>query len=266
MLYGYCGDVGFLNNSFRICIFPLILNFLPLKLNGHHFLLKLYEYLTSGVVIVDNLIMAQEWNIKSRSQNCSSCEKEFNDQDDCYSALTFTDEGYVRGDYCSDCWNQHDLEETAFSTWHGLFIVPPPPEEEPLKKETAESLLRKMLEDDEPNIGVIYILAVMLERKRILVERDVKITEDNTIRIYEHKKNGETFLITEPHLQLDKLEEVQRQVVDLLGGGARNDEGGTMNDEEKREQSTMNVEQPTSAVDDQSDQSDPSNDLVQDTK
>lgn len=173
--------------------------------------------------------MAQEWNIKSRGDSCRACEKQFNDKDDCYSALMFTDEGYVRGDYCSDCWNKQNLEETAFSTWHGIFIVPPPEKEEPLKKETAESLLRKMLEDDEPNIGVIYILAVMLERKRILVERDVKTSEDGgVLRIYEHKKTGETFLVTEPHLQLDKLEEVQMQVVELLGGSS----GGRKSEDE----------------------------------
>ena len=170
--------------------------------------------------------MGQEWNIKSRGNCCRECEKEFNDQDDCYSALMFTEEGYVRGDYCTTCWNEQDLESSAFSTWHGIFIVPPPEKEEPLKKETAESLLRKMLEDDEPNIGVIYILAVMLERKRILVERDVKTCDDGSIlRIYEHKKNGETFLVTEPHLQLDKLEEIQQQVVDLLSGGGKSEEG-----------------------------------------
>ena len=166
--------------------------------------------------------MAQDWNIKSRSNICSACEKNFADKDECYSALMFTDEGYIRGDYCLECWQKQELPGTVFSTWQGVFAVPPPLQEEPLKKETAESLLRKMIEEDEPNIGVIYILAVMLERKRILIERDVKTTEDGTmLRIYEHKKSGETFLVTEPGLQLDKLEEVQAQVVELLGGGKR---------------------------------------------
>ncbi len=180
--------------------------------------------------------MAQDWNIKSRSSTCSACSKEFEDKEECYSALMFTDEGYIRGDYCRECWQKQELPGTVFSTWQGIFTIPPPPEEEPLKKETAESLLRKMLEEDEPNINVIFILAVMLERKRILIERDVKTTEDGTmLRIYEHKKSGETFLVTEPELQLDKLEEVQKQVVELLGGGERkteNDESETVNEEQ----------------------------------
>jgi hypothetical protein len=59
----------------------------------------------------------------------------------------------------------------------------------------------------------------MLERKKILIERDVqKTATGQKLRIYERKKTGETFLITDPDLQLDALETVQEQVVLLLGG------------------------------------------------
>jgi hypothetical protein len=101
-----------------------------------------------------------------------------------------------------------------------------PPEikdDEPLKKENAESLLRRLIEDDDSeNAPVIYILAVMLERKKILVEKDVSIDEDGTVhRVYEHKKTGETFLILDPQLKLDRLQDVQERVVELLGGGTK---------------------------------------------
>jgi hypothetical protein len=60
---------------------------------------------------------------------------------------------------------------------------------------------------------------VMLERKRLLVERDVQHREDGKmIRVYEHRKTGEMFLIPDPRLRLDQLETVQQQVVTLLGG------------------------------------------------
>ena len=50
-------------------------------------------------------------------------------------------------------------------------VKPPPEPEEALKKETAESLLRRiMTKEDETKINLVYILAVMLERKRILVD------------------------------------------------------------------------------------------------
>jgi hypothetical protein len=59
----------------------------------------------------------------------------------------------------------------------------------------------------------------MLERKKILVEKEVQTREDRTkIRIYEHKKTGETFLVVDPELKLAEIEKVQEEVVRLLGG------------------------------------------------
>jgi hypothetical protein len=62
-----------------------------------------------------------------------------------------------------------------------------------------------------------YILALMLERKRILKEVEVKRGDDDSLtRIYEHAKSGEVFIIPDPQLKLAQVEEVQRQVADLL--------------------------------------------------
>ena len=164
--------------------------------------------------------MAQEWDIKPRDESCRECNQPFADQQPCFSSLVFSDEGYQRADYCETCWAEKTKSLSSYSAWRGIFRLPPPEPEEVLKKETAESLLRRMMEDaDEVKINVIYILAVMLERKRVLVERDVQFPGDGTmVRIYEHRKTGETFLVPDPRLQLDELEEVQEQVVAMLGG------------------------------------------------
>jgi hypothetical protein len=65
----------------------------------------------------------------------------------------------------------------------------------------------------------------MLERNRLLVERDLQTNDQGTlIRVYEHKKTGETFLIPDPKLRLDQLEVVQQEVITLLGGPLRKGE------------------------------------------
>jgi hypothetical protein len=67
--------------------------------------------------------------------------------------------------------------------------------------------------------NVVYVLAVMLERSKILVERDAKQLDDGLIRrVYEDRKNGDTFVILDPRLRLENLGEVQQQVVALLSG------------------------------------------------
>jgi hypothetical protein len=65
----------------------------------------------------------------------------------------------------------------------------------------------------------VYVLAVMLERSKILVERDTKELDDGSIRrIYEDRKQGDTFVILDPRLRLENLADVQQQVVALLSG------------------------------------------------
>ena len=55
----------------------------------------------------------------------------------------------------------------------------------------------------------------MLERKRLLKPTDVQTNPSTSQRIlfYEHVKTGETFIVTDPGLKLDQLDDVQREVV-----------------------------------------------------
>ena len=67
--------------------------------------------------------------------------------------------------------------------------------------------------------NVVYVLAVLLERSKILVERDTKEQPGGELkRVYEDRKNGDTFVILDPRLRMENLGEVQHQVVELLSG------------------------------------------------
>lgn len=163
--------------------------------------------------------MAQDWDIKPRQESCHACASPFEDKKRCTSALAFGQEGYARADYCEKCWNDKGNSIQAFSVWSGIFKKPVPPAEEPLKKENAEELLRRLMTNEDPTkVNVMYILAVMLERKRILVEKDIRTRDDGMlIRVYEHKKTGETFLIPDPKLGFHQLSQVQMEVAEMLG-------------------------------------------------
>lgn len=164
--------------------------------------------------------MSQDWDIKSRSRVCAVSGKPFEDKATIYSSLSHGPEGYLRQDISEECWEQFSREH-LISFWKSVYQAPPPPAEEPLKKETVETLLRQfMSREDYSQLDVVFILVVMLERKRILVERDVQRREDGVkIRIYEHKQTGEIFTVPDPELRLDQLAEVQTKVNELLGIG-----------------------------------------------
>ena len=164
--------------------------------------------------------MAQEWDIKPRGDACSGCRTPFEDGQSIMTGLIFSEDGYVRVDACEGCWPARVEEDAPYSTWRGRFVMPPPAPDEALKKETAESLLRRLIDDGgSEKENVVYILAVMLERKRTLIERDVRVGADGSVvHVYEHRHSGETFLVHDPGLRLDQLEKVQQDVVDMLGG------------------------------------------------
>lgn len=166
--------------------------------------------------------MSQEWNIRSRGHECSFCAKPLVDKAPVVSALRETESGYERFDCHPECWKTQSRDWEPFSQWDGVYFAPvkESKRQEPLKKEDAGELLRKLVTLDDPSMkNVVYVLAVMLERSKILVERDAKEQPDGSIRrVYEDRKNGDTFVILDPRLRLENLGEVQQQVVALLSG------------------------------------------------
>lgn len=165
--------------------------------------------------------MAHEWNIKPRGGVCAVCGKDFEAKEECVSALFNVPEtGFERRDYCLECWGKRTDGGEPFSQWQGEFIPSgnDAAKKDPIKRETAEDLLRRLIDIGDPaNTKVIYILAVMLERKKQLIERSAVPVDGGIMRFYEHKASGDTFQILDPKLSLDSIADVQQQIISLLG-------------------------------------------------
>ncbi len=175
--------------------------------------------------------MTTDWDIQSRASACTTCQDPFADKQSYHTLLSMTSAGYQRRDLCTECYI-NAAREGVLSYWQGEYKMPPPPPPEPIEKNDAESLLRKLVESTDPNHAAArYILAVMLERKRILKHRDTTHEADGKeLLIYEHAQTGESFTIPDPKLRLDQLVDIQQQVADLLApkeGGAAPVTGST---------------------------------------
>jgi len=165
-----------------------------------------------------------EWNIQSRAHACAACGRQFADRE-AYHTLLFDEKAaFQRSDICQACWQAQYSEggrdrKGFISYWQGVYEAPPPPSE-PIQKETAESLLRKLIElNDARNIPAGYILAVMLERKRLLKIKEQIVRDGKRVFIYEQPRTGDVFTIIDPGLQLNQLEQVQHDVAALLEHG-----------------------------------------------
>lgn len=165
-----------------------------------------------------------EWNIQSRGHACEACGKAFTDKQTYHTMLIDEKQDFRRSDVCPDCWQKQFSDGARdrkgfISYWHGIYEAPAPVPEA-IRKDTAESLLRKLIELNDPKyIPAGYILAVMLERKRLLKVKEQMQRDGHRVFIYEQPGTGDIFTIIDPGLQLNQLEQVQRDVAALLEHG-----------------------------------------------
>lgn len=165
-----------------------------------------------------------DWNIQSRGRACEACGKSFADKEPYHTLLFDEKQDFRRSDVCAACWQTQfsdgARERKGFiSYWQGVYEAPAPVTEA-IQKDTAESLLRKLITLDDPRyIPAAFILAVMLERKRLLKVKEQLVRDGHRLFIYEHPASGDVFTIVDPDLHLYQLQQVQHDVAALLEHG-----------------------------------------------
>jgi hypothetical protein len=165
--------------------------------------------------------LANDWPIKHRADTCARTQRAFAPGEQFYTLLFREGEGFRREDLSEEAWAQRNENIRPFSFWKTRYEPPPLAPPETLGKETAEDILRRLLaEDTAANANACYVLAVMLERKRVLKQIKVDQTDGRPVLVYEHAKNGDVFIVPDVHLRLDELEHVQNEVSQLLKSAA----------------------------------------------
>jgi hypothetical protein len=167
------------------------------------------------------MALPENWHLRIRSRECAATGEPFTDGQPIVTAL-FPDpesSGYLRKDFSETAWKE--LPEDggkAFSSWRTVFtptVSTATPQA--VTKQSAEELLRTLVEEDQEHTeNTRYILAVMLERQKLLRETDSQPTTGGILRIYEHRKTGEVYIVKDPNIPLDQVEEIQNEVIQLL--------------------------------------------------
>jgi hypothetical protein len=162
-------------------------------------------------------MLTQEWNIQSRALQCAVSGRPFEKGERVYSALYWREGQYVRVDLNGDSWHARNDNIEPLSAWQADFVPPTPPPPETLRKDDAESLLRRLVAaNHSATLNSRYILALMLERKRVLRQIERQHQEGVSTLVYEHLPSGEVWLIEDPGLRLGELKSVQDEVAQLL--------------------------------------------------
>lgn len=164
-----------------------------------------------------------EWDIQKRSEGCVQCEHVFKEQECVYAFLHFENPGIVRKDYCEGCWNSLQLDlinKSWISYWKSIYqSIIRQEEKKMFEKDKIELLLRQWIAvEDSKYKKLCYLLAVMLERKRVLVEKKDHQSDELKGRfiVYEKAKTGESFVLERPELSLSEIEVLQEELKDVL--------------------------------------------------
>ncbi|MFZ5807103.1 MAG: hypothetical protein ACOY3I_07850 [Verrucomicrobiota bacterium] len=153
-----------------------------------------------------------EWNIKERAEQCAVTNKPFEEGEIFYTIL-FQEAGkLVRQDLCSSAWEQRKTDQPPVSFWRSAF-KPTPIEPEPIEHNSAEAELRRLLlENSHNNEKLPYLLALLLERKKIFHERERATLNDKKVVIYEHVETQETFVVPRVDIKLDEINALQQEL------------------------------------------------------
>ena len=167
--------------------------------------------------------MQQNWSIRSRAHECALTGRPFEDGESFHTTIHFDpqENGYVRRDVCNEAWAQELEQRKPVAAWKTVYqknLVEAKPEIAP--KESAQALLQRFIEEGDPRTdNARYILALMLERKRQLVQTAEKEVDGNKMLFYENRKTGEIFIVRDPELKLDEIAQMQDEVATLLAFG-----------------------------------------------
>lgn len=168
------------------------------------------------------MALPESYHFTRRLNRCAVTEVPFEDGQLIWTAIFIGfegDEGYLRKDYSEEGWNSRpDGDAHPFSSWQSKWKqVEKPAEDHALEKDTAETLLDRLTAEDKPETEKTrYILALMLERSKLLHETDSQAVNDGILRVYKHKRTEAVYLVKDPNLALDQIVDLQREVSEML--------------------------------------------------
>src|SRR4026207_1305752 len=165
--------------------------------------------------------LPNEWAITHRADVCAMTHRPFVPGEYFYTLLYHGAGGYRREDLSEEAWQSRNENIRPFSFWKSRYEPLPPKPTEPVPKESAEQLFRRLMASDSPPANACYVLAAMLERKRVLKQVKTEQTSEGRVLIYEQGSTGDVFIVPDPQLRLDELENVQNEVAELLRGAAQ---------------------------------------------
>ncbi|MFT4639562.1 MAG: hypothetical protein ACI8T1_002887 [Verrucomicrobiales bacterium] len=165
--------------------------------------------------------LERQWKLASRKHACSHTEEPFQEGQPFYTAIFLDEENgeFRREDYSEPAWDELHEDFQPFSFWRSLYEPPSADlkKKDAVDKEDAEEALKRMISENDPATEKTrYLLALMLERKKILQQIDSQEKDGVRLIIYKRRKTEEIFIVPDPGLELDEVPRIQAEVLAMM--------------------------------------------------
>ncbi len=156
--------------------------------------------------------------------SCDGCEATFVELDDFYSLLFMGSDGLSRKEVCPDCYER--TADEAFAFWKSTVQPPDASRPRPLDVNFLVEFFERLnaKKDDERQLQICYIVALILIRKKTLIQlRSARNENGEVLRVRFKQDADETVHeIPVPELTADKMELIRDdlgRIFNLQGAG-----------------------------------------------
>ncbi len=173
-----------------------------------------------------------EWNIKPRSETCQVTGKPFQGGEIFHTALFQGEEELERRDFSAEAWERRSPEPAPLSSWQSVFKETPPEGEQTVDPGDAEAVLRHLLAGQDPSHAkTCLLLALLLERKRVLKLRERIQSDFGRSLVYEHVESQETVVVPDMDFHLSELAQLVQQLeesrdIEVFGNQSSSESAG----------------------------------------
>ena len=157
-----------------------------------------------------------EWSINRGSHVCYICEKTFPEEEVYLSALYDENNEFLRKDFCDECWDKRD-SENSFSHWKTKISKKPEKTEKYAKTDVFYDLFNKLEnENDLSRVNFRYVLSLYLMRKKVLkLKSSHKSNENEYLVLYNVREDNDTEVL-KPKLNEEEVLAVTDEIGKLV--------------------------------------------------
>jgi hypothetical protein len=162
--------------------------------------------------------MSKDYNISKPDGTCCACNRQLQPEQEFMATICETDDGFMRRDFCLDCWSDDLRDEGTIGFWRSH--IPKPQEKKKLfvDDEVLINFFRRLADTDEPSrVSFRYVLALILMRKKLLAyDRTEADGEGRDIWKMHFKGSGETHDVIDPHMDEDQILQVSQDLGQIM--------------------------------------------------